>query len=271
MVSQDLRLVHADWVPTRWRANVDSDLPHAMQIRALLCDGLRFTGLGMKTEAKPNIMSEFNRVKGIEITFDEASRTVNITGFPVEEWSNVLTTAFLYNTLSVRAYKVEREMAPEYSTAENLKWVETRRRRLAEIDNKFKIAIGQTPSRGLEEADDAALEEWVQSQLEYDKLLAGKDNTIPPPPGRPYLHVYRARLKMLELMQLVAYASQTIMGLCRQNHHNRSEFAISKLALMPKLVREITKHMQKFEAEYQATKLPPREEVQPIEKAFGTL
>jgi len=89
--------------------------------------------------------------------------------------------------------------------------------------------------------------------------------------GRPYLHVYRARLKMLELMQLVAYASQTIMGLCRQNHYNRSEFAISKLALMPKLVREITKHMQKFEAEYQATKLPPREEVQPIEKAFGTL
>lgn len=216
-------------------------------------------------------MSEFNRVKGIEITFDEASRTVNITGFPVEEWSNVLTTAFLYNTLSVRAYKVEREMAPEYSTAENLKWVETRRRRLAEIDNKFKIAVGQTPSRGLEEADDAALEEWVQSQLEYDKLLAGKDHTIPPAPGRPYLHVYRARLKMLELMQLVAYASQTIMGLCRQNHHNRSEFAISKLALMPKLVREITKHMQKFEAEYQATKLPPREEVQPIEKAFGTL
>ena len=241
-----------------------------MPIRGLLRDGLNDPAPEFNSGANQNTMSEFNRVKGIEITFDEANRTIDIKGFPVEEWSQVMTSAYLYNELSIRQYKVERQMEPKHSTDENLKWVEARRRRLAAIEAIYKTAVGLTPVRGLDEATDAALEEWVQSQLEYEKLLAGKDNTIPPQPGRPYLHVYRARLKMLELMQLVAYASQTIMGLCRQNHHNRSEFAISKLALMPKLVREIIKHMNKFEAEYQATKLPPREEVQPIERAFGT-
>lgn len=209
-------------------------------------------------------MGKFERTKGLTITFDEKKRTVDIKDFPVEEWSNVITAAFLYNTLSARELKVERQINPQYSTAENIEWVEVRRRRLTEIDNKFKIAVGQTPLN-LGDAEDAALEEWVNSQLEYIKL-AGDVPEISPAPSRPYLHVFRARLKMLALMQYVAYASHTIIGLSRKNHYNQPSFAIQQLKLVPRLIREIVKHLQRFEAEYDGKYVDVKE--QPIERAF---
>jgi len=100
-------------------------------------------------------MSEFTRVKAIEITFNEENRTINIKDFPLEEWSSIMTSASLYNTLSIRECRIERQMNPQDSTIANLKWVEARRRRLAEIDNKYKVAVGLEPFTFLNEADDA--------------------------------------------------------------------------------------------------------------------